>query len=114
MHLLKNAAVIRDQQGRVIGGVETMVDLSRVMEKEKIIASLRQQLHYQEGFHGIVGTSPVMRQVLDLATSAAHSDAPLVIYGESGTGKEILAGAVHRISQRSERTVYQGQLRRAQ
>lgn len=101
VHLLKNAAVIRDERGRVIGGVETMVDLSRVMEKEKIIASLRQQLHSQDGFHGIVGTSPVMRQVLDLASSAANSDAPLVIYGESGTGKEILAGAVHRISQRS-------------
>ena len=102
VHLLKNAAVIRDQQGRVIGGVETMVDLSRILEKEKIIASLRQQLHHQEGFHGIVGASPVMRQVLDLANSAAHSNAPLVIYGESGTGKEILASAVHRISQRSE------------
>jgi two-component system response regulator HydG len=100
VHLLKNAAVICDRRGRVIGGVETMVDLSGVMEKEKIIANLRQQLHHQEGFHGIVGTSPVMRQVLDLAASAAHSDAPLVIYGESGTGKEILAGAVHRISQR--------------
>ena len=62
-HLLKNAAVIRDQQGRVIGGVETMVDLSRVLEKEKIITNLRQQLHHQEGFHGIVGASPVMRQV---------------------------------------------------
>ena len=102
VHLLKNAAVIRDELGRVMGGVETMVDLSRVMEKEKIIVNLRQQLNHQEGFHGIVGTSPVMRQVLDLANSAAHSDAPLVIYGESGTGKEILAGAVHRISQRSE------------
>ncbi|MHB8809792.1 MAG: sigma-54 interaction domain-containing protein, partial [Desulfobulbaceae bacterium] len=102
VHLLKNAAVIRDEKGKVIGGVETMVDLSRVLEKEKIIASLRQQLHSQEGFHGIVGASPVMRQVLDLASSAAHSDAPLVIYGESGTGKEILASAVHRISQRSE------------
>ena len=101
VHLLKNAAVIRNEEGKVIGGVETMVDLSGVMEKEKIIASLRQQLHSQEGFHGIVGTSPVMRQVLDLATSAAHSDAPLVIYGESGTGKEILASAVHRISQRN-------------
>lgn len=101
VHLLKNATVIRDRQGQVLGGVETMVDLSRVMEKEKIIASLRQQLHSREGFQGIVGTAPVMRQVLDLAASAANSDAPLVIYGESGTGKEILAGAVHGNSGRS-------------
>ncbi len=99
-HLLKNAAVIRDRRGQVLGGVETLVDLSRVMEKEKIITSLRQQLHHQDGFQGIVGTSLVMRQVLDLANSAANSDAPLVLYGESGTGKEILASAVHRLSPR--------------
>jgi len=102
IHLLKNAAVIQNEKGKVVGGVETLVDLSRVLEKEKIIASLRQQLTSHEGFHGIVGNSPAMRQVFDLASSAAHSDAPLVIYGESGTGKEILAGAVHQISQRGE------------
>lgn len=102
VQLLKNAALIRDARERVVGGVETLVDLSRVLEKEKIIASLRQQLRHSEGFHGMVGGTPVMGRVFDLATSAALSDAPLVIYGESGTGKEILAGAVHRISQRSE------------
>jgi two-component system, NtrC family, response regulator HydG len=102
IHLLKNAAVIYDEQGKVAGGVETMVDLSRVLAKEKIIASLREQLHYHEGFHGMVGKAPVMRQVFDLVASAAQSDAPLVIYGESGTGKEILAAAVHQISQRRE------------
>jgi len=100
VHLLKNAAVIRDGGGNVLGGVETMVDLSRIKEKEIIIANLQQRLNNQDGFQGIVGASPAMRQVFDLATSAAHSDAPLVIYGESGTGKEILASAVHRISQR--------------
>ncbi|MHB1350069.1 MAG: sigma-54 interaction domain-containing protein [Desulfobulbaceae bacterium] len=100
VHLLKNAAVIRDGEGNVLGGVETMVDLSRIKEKEIIIANLQQRLNNQDGFQGIVGASPAMRQVFDLATSAAQSDAPLVIYGESGTGKEILAGAVHRISQR--------------
>jgi len=102
VHLLKNAAVIRDENEKVIGGVETMVDLSRVLEKDKIIATLRQQLNSREGFQGMIGSSPVMQQVFDLASSAAHSDAPLVIYGESGTGKEILAGAVHQISERSE------------
>jgi two-component system, NtrC family, response regulator HydG len=102
IHLLKNAVLIRDEQQNIVGGVETLVDLSRVLEKEKIIASLRQQLHHSDGFHGMVSGSSVMHRVFDLASSAARSDAPLVIYGESGTGKEILASAVHRISQRSE------------
>ena len=102
VHLLKNAAVIRDKKGKVIGGVETLIDLSAVHEKEKIISRLRQQLHYQDGFQGIIGKSAVMRQVFDLASSAAQSDAPLVIYGESGTGKEIMASAIHQNSQRRE------------
>ena len=102
IHLLKNAAVIRDKKGKVIGGVETLIDLSAVHEKEKIITRLRQQMHYQEGFQGIVGKSAAMRQVFDLASSAAKSDAPLVIYGESGTGKEIFANAIHENSNRRE------------
>ncbi|MCL7487542.1 MAG: sigma 54-interacting transcriptional regulator [Desulfobulbaceae bacterium] len=102
LHLLKNAALIHDKNGNVVGGVETMVDLSRIQEKEKIIANLRQQLNYHDGFQGIVGNTQVMRQVLDLASSAAQSDAPLVIYGESGTGKEVIASAIHMASPRCE------------
>jgi PAS domain S-box-containing protein len=103
IHLLKNAAVIRNSRGEVIGGVESLTDLSNVVAKEREIACLREQLHYNDGFQGIVGNSPVMRQLFDLATSVAHSDAPLIIYGESGTGKELLAAAVHQLSERAEK-----------
>lgn len=100
IHLLKNAATIKDAAGKVIGGVETLTDLTSVVAKEKVIATLRRQLHYEEGFQGIIGNSPVMQQVFDLTSSAAQSDAPLIIYGESGTGKELLAAAVHQLSPR--------------
>ncbi len=102
IHLLKNATVIRDDKGDVIAGVETLIDLSKVVADRKVIATLRQQLSHREGFKRIVGNSPNMRQVFDLATSAARSDVPLVIHGESGTGKELLAAAVHEISERAE------------
>lgn len=102
LHLLKNAAVIHDRKGRVIGGVETMIDLSKIQEKEKIIANLRQQLNTHTGFKSIIGSSPVMNRVIDLASSAAGADAPLVIYGESGTGKELLANAIHSASLRRD------------
>jgi len=32
---------------------------------------------------------------------ASASDANVIIYGESGTGKELVAGAIHKISNRS-------------
>ena len=101
IHLLKNAAVIKDAEGKVIGGVETLTDLSSVVAKEKVIANLRRQLLYDDGFHGIIGTSAVMSQVFDLISSAAQSDAPLIIYGESGTGKELAASAIHQLSPRA-------------
>ncbi|MDX1764013.1 MAG: sigma 54-interacting transcriptional regulator [bacterium] len=102
VHILKNASVIRNDQGEVIGGVESLTDLTQFQAKEKEIENLRQRLHYDEGFQGIIGTSLGMRKVFDLASSAAQSDAPLIIYGESGTGKELLAAAVHQIGRRRE------------
>ena len=101
IHLLKNAAVIRDAAGTVIGGVETLTDLTTVVAKEKMIATLRRQLHYDEGFQGIIGNSEAMQQVFDLVASAARSDASLIIYGESGTGKELVAAAIHHLSPRA-------------
>ncbi len=101
-HLLKSAAVIRNDDGVLIGGVETLTDLSRVVAGEEIIASLKEQLQCgQKDFGDIVGSSEVMRHVFDLAASAAASEAPVVVYGESGTGKELLASALHRHSNRS-------------
>jgi len=102
VHILKNAVVIRDEDGKVVGGVETLIDLSGVIERDNEIAVLRQQLHYDQGFQGIIGNSPVMRRVFDLVTSAAQSEASIIIYGESGTGKEMIAEAIHHNSPRRE------------
>jgi two-component system response regulator HydG len=100
LHVLKNAAVLKDDSGNVIGGVETLTDLTEVVAKERVISQLRRELGGKDGFHGILGKSPVMRGVFDLITSAAQSEAPVVIYGESGTGKELVAAAIHRLGAR--------------
>nr|MBF0223708.1 sigma 54-interacting transcriptional regulator [Desulfobulbaceae bacterium] len=100
IHLLKNATVIRDDGGEVVGGIETLIDLSNVVARENEIAILRKQLHYDDSFHGIIGNSLAMRSVFDLVGSAAQSEAPIIIYGESGTGKEMIASAIHQNSSR--------------
>jgi two-component system response regulator HydG len=93
----KNAAVLKDSDGRVIGGVETLTDLTEVVTKEQVISRLRRELSGDDGFHGILGKSPAMRQVFDLISSASQSEAPVIIYGDSGTGKELVASAIHKL-----------------
>ena len=100
LHVLKNAAIIRDNTGKVVGGVENLTDLSPIVEKDEVILRLRKQLSNEDGFHGMLGKSTAMKKVFDLIASAAPSEAPAVIYGESGTGKELAAAAIHRLSGR--------------
>src|SRR5579859_5463653 len=49
----------------------------------------------------IVGSSPALRRVIDVATQAAPSVATVLVLGESGTGKELLARFIHEKSTRS-------------
>jgi two-component system response regulator HydG len=102
VHVLKNAALIRDNSGEILGGVETLTDISEVVAKERVISRLRRELSREDGFHGILGKSPAMLQLFSLIASAAQSEAPVIISGESGTGKELVAGAIHRLSPRCQ------------
>jgi DNA-binding NtrC family response regulator len=52
-------------------------------------------------YAAIVGDSPAMRAVLDVARRAAPSGATVLLLGESGTGKEVIARAIHRWGDRA-------------
>ncbi len=100
VYVHKNAAVLKDRSGTVIGGVETLTDLTEVVSKDKVITRLRRELSGKDGFKGILGTSPPMQQIFDLISSTAQSEAPVIIYGDSGTGKELVAAAIHKLGVR--------------
>ncbi len=51
-------------------------------------------------FHGMVGTTPGMRDLYRLLERIAATDAPVLISGETGTGKELAARAIHEASER--------------
>jgi len=57
----------------------------------------------EQRYHLIVGKSPKMNHVADLAKKAAGSNATVLLLGESGTGKEIFARNIHNWSERKER-----------
>ncbi|HEV3257575.1 MAG TPA: sigma 54-interacting transcriptional regulator [Gemmataceae bacterium] len=50
---------------------------------------------------GILGSSQVVRQLLELARKVAATPSAVLIRGESGTGKELLARALHENSSRA-------------
>lgn len=52
-------------------------------------------------FEGMIGESPVMRNMRRLGKSFAASDEPVLITGESGVGKELVARALHNASPRA-------------
>ncbi len=103
LNVLKNAAVLKDDHGATVGAVETITDLTDLLEKEEEIRELKHLLSPEDGFEGIVGRSQSMLATFELMRNAAVSDAPIIIYGESGTGKELVANAVHRLGRRSRR-----------
>jgi PAS domain S-box-containing protein len=91
---LKNASVLRDELGNVLGAVETITDLSEIDRLDHQVEVLARQLGDCEHL-GIIGTSPSMHKVFQLIERASHSDSPIIIFGESGTGKELVARAIH-------------------
>jgi two-component system, NtrC family, response regulator HydG len=103
---LKNASVLRDEAGKIMGAVETITDLTEVDRLDREVAQLSRQLE-EFGFYGIIGESPVMQKVFDLLQRAAASEAPMIIYGESGTGKELVARAAHELGRRKEKPFVQ-------
>ncbi|MDX6446949.1 MAG: formate hydrogenlyase transcriptional activator [Blastocatellia bacterium] len=69
--------------------------------KENIV--LREEVINASMFEEIVGTSSALQAVLVLVTKVAPTDSTVLITGETGTGKELIARAIHKRSNRSER-----------
>ncbi len=90
-----STALLRDEAGEVVGGVETFQDLTQVEELQK-------QLQARYTFEDIVGRSPAMTRLFDLLPQVAESSSTVLIEGASGTGKELFARAIHNLSPRRD------------
>ena len=100
VYLMKNAVVLKDDKGRIIGAVESMTDVTSLYMKEMELEELKQDLKGDYSFHGLIGRSAPMLDLYEQIKNAARSEAPVMIYGESGTGKDLVAGAIRALSRR--------------
>jgi PAS domain S-box-containing protein len=91
-----STAILRDDEGNVVGGAETFRDLSDIEQ-------LRKALEDRYGFADIIGRSKPMQKLFDLLPTIAESQSTVLIEGESGTGKELVARAIHDLSARADK-----------
>lgn len=91
-----SAAILKDSDGKAIGGVETFQDLSQVEQLQK-------ELKSRHTFEDIVGRSPAMIKLFEILPQIAESSSTVLIEGPSGTGKELFARAIHNLSPRKKK-----------
>jgi len=91
-----STALLKDSQGKVIGGVETFQDLTQVEQ-------LRKELESRYTFSDIIGRSSAMMRLFEILPQIAGSSSTVLLEGASGTGKELFARALHNLSPRRKR-----------
>jgi PAS domain S-box-containing protein len=102
VYLLKNATVLKNERGEMIGAVESITDITSLYMKELELEELKQELRQEYWFMGLLGKSTLMQKLYEQIRNAAQSEAPVLIIGESGTGKNLAAQAIHALSRRKE------------
>jgi len=83
-----------------------LLTVSKVMEWQEMVRenlSLRQALAQKESTPPLIGSTPVMKDLLERIKQVAPSMATVLLTGASGTGKELVARAVHQHSLRASK-----------
>jgi len=90
-----NTALLKNETGEVIGGVETFRDLT-------VVDELRKELGKKHSFGDIISKDGKMLELFSILPQIAESDSTVLIVGASGTGKELFARAIHNNSRRNK------------
>lgn len=90
-----STAVLRNKNGKKIGGVETIRDLSTLEE-------LKKEIKNTYTLEDIISKNHKIQQIFDILPTIAQSESTLLIQGPSGSGKELFARAIHNLSLRKK------------
>ena len=92
-----STAVLKNERGQIIGGVETFRDLSAIEE-------LKKELSQKYTLGDIISKNHLIQDIFNILPNIAESDSTVLIQGASGTGKELLAKAIHNLSRRKTKS----------
>jgi formate hydrogenlyase transcriptional activator len=103
-----DAEFLSEVAGQVAIAIENALAYREISElKDKLAQEklyLEEEIRSELNFEHIVGSSPALKQVLELVETVATSDSTVLLLGDTGTGKELIARAIHDHSQRKDRT----------
>ncbi len=89
-------SLLKDDQDRILGGVETFRDLS-------IVEGLRYELEGIVKIGRMFSRNREMKRIFSIVRQVGESEATVLIEGETGTGKELLSRAIHSSSLRKDK-----------
>jgi PAS domain S-box-containing protein len=89
-----STAVLTNEKGQIIGGVETFRNLSP-------IEGLKKELSQRYTLGDIISKNHRIHEIFDILPGIAESNSTVLIQGPSGTGKELFAKAIHTLSRRN-------------
>lgn len=81
-----------------------LLTIKRTVEHKNLLVKtelLTKEIH-KKGSGTIIGESPLLKRILNLADKAATADSNILIEGETGTGKELMAEFIHKHSARAD------------
>jgi len=90
-----NLSPLKDHDGKPIGVIETVEDISLVREFD-------QKIQGPSNYHNIIGHSPQMEEIFKTLQLISQTDSSVLITGETGTGKDLVAEAIHLSSMRAK------------
>ncbi len=91
-----STALMKNDNGEIIGGVETFRDLSELEQ-------LRKEIKKQYSFNDIISKNHKIHEIINILPDIAESDSTVLIEGPSGSGKELFARAIHNLSNRKNK-----------